>query len=55
MSEFVFGQASCMPSVTVTSTPTGSLLPPEVLQVEQLSAVAGGINPQPLPPCHKAD
>jgi hypothetical protein len=34
---------------------TGLLPRPEVLQVEQLSAVAGGINPQPLPPFHNFD
>ena len=49
MSELINGQAACRPVAT------GSLPQPEELQVEQLSMVAGGINPQPLPPCHKED
>ena len=55
MSEFIFGQAACIPSATVTPVATASLPRPEVLQVEQLLAVAGGINPQPLPPFHEPD
>ena len=55
MSEFIFGRAACMPSATVKPVATELLPQPEVLQAEQLSAVAGGINPQPLPPCRKLD